>query len=72
MRARERGPLEVSALVLFQLDGLEEGLEVSGAESGVIVPLDDLDEHGGAILERLGEDLERVRQWMTQFWKTGI
>src|SRR5207244_10368858 len=53
-------PLEVAALLLLALDGLEERLEVADAESAGPVALDDLEEEGGPILHWLGEDLEQV------------
>ena len=52
--------LEVSPLVLFELDALEERLEVAGAEAVVVVPLDYLDKDRGPVLQRLGEDLQQV------------
>jgi hypothetical protein len=45
----------------FQLNALEEGLEVSGAEALMVVALDDLDEDGRPVLERLREDLDATR-----------
>ena len=47
-------------LFLFQLDGLEQRLEVALAEALRAVALDDLDEHGGAVLDGLGEDLQQI------------
>src|SRR4051794_41012343 len=51
---------ERSAPGLFVLDRLEERLEVALPEAPRPVSLDDLEEEGGAILDRLGEDLEQV------------
>src|SRR6478672_1540859 len=51
---------EVAALVLLALDRLEERLEVALAESERAVPLDELEEDGRAVAERLGEDLQQV------------
>src|SRR3954471_10449786 len=51
---------EVAALVLFALDRLEEGLEVALAEAQRAVPLDELEEDGRPVAERLGEDLQQV------------
>ena len=59
--------LEVSTLVLLELDGLEESLEVACAEAGVVVPLDDLDEHGRPVLEGLREDLKKRTMPVLQF-----
>ena len=52
--------LQVSTSGLIQLDTLEESLEVAGSKSLMIVPLDDLNEDGGTILKRLGEDLTQT------------
>ena len=51
---------EVAPGVLIQLDSFEQGLEVSGAESLVIVSLDHFQENGGSILQRLAENLQQV------------
>src|SRR4029078_8086742 len=63
-RGRPRRPpdrgLEVAALRLFALDRLEERLEIADAEATRPVPLDDLEEERGAVLNRAGEDLEEV------------
>src|SRR5262245_27795743 len=45
---------------LLVLDGLEQGLEVPLAEAPGPVALDDLEEEGGSVLHRLGEDLQQV------------
>ena len=55
-----RARSQVAAGCLVLLDGLEEGLEVAGAEALVVVALDELDEERGTILHRLGEDLQQV------------
>src|SRR6478736_1280070 len=55
-----RAGSEVAALVLLALDGLEERLEVALAEAERAVPLDELEEDGRAVAERLGEDLQQV------------
>ena len=57
---QELARLQVAALGLFPLDGLEQRLEVSLAESLRPVPLDQLEEHRGPVLDRLGEDLQQV------------
>ena len=41
-----KGNLKVSTFALLQLDALEEGLEVAGAEAGMVAALNDLDEGG--------------------------
>src|SRR5437660_5892447 len=51
---------EVAATRLLALDGLEQGLEVAGPEAPRPLPLDDLEEQGGAVGDGLGEDLEEV------------
>src|SRR6476469_826509 len=51
---------EVAALVLLAFDRLEERLEVALAEAERAVPLDELEEDGRAVAERLGEDLQQV------------
>ena len=51
---------QVAAESLVGLNGLEEGLEVAGAETLMVTSLDDLHKDGGAVLERLCEDLEEV------------
>src|SRR3954469_23751797 len=51
---------EIPPGVLLALDGLEQGLEVALAEAEGAVALDQLEEDGGAVAERLGEDLEQV------------
>src|SRR5918996_3099235 len=52
--------LEVSSPVLLALDRLEEGLEVALAEAASAVPLDDLEEYGRTVSDRLREDLQQV------------
>src|SRR5260370_41483124 len=51
---------EVAAARLLPLDGLEQRLEVALAEPLGPVPLDQLEEHRGPVLNRLGEDLQQV------------
>src|SRR5215218_3988393 len=66
LRSRQTGtnleemPLKVSSLLLFALDGLEQGLEVALTEAARAVALDDLEEDGRPVAERLCEDLEQV------------
>ena len=48
---------EVAASFLFDLEGLEEGLEVALSEALAAPAADDLEEQGGAVLQRLGEEL---------------
>ena len=59
---RYGGPehLEVSATLLFSFDGFKECLKVSFSERASAFALDDLKKHGGAILNGLGKDLEKV------------
>jgi len=45
---------------LFALDGLEQRLEVALAETLAALALDDLEEEGGAVSHRSGEDLQQV------------
>ena len=51
---------KVSALALLKFDALEQGLEVAGPEALVVATLDDLDEHGRAVLERFRENLPKI------------
>src|SRR6202008_2741947 len=51
---------EVAAAGLLALEGLEQRLEVALAEPFRAVPLDQLEEHRGPVLHRLGEDLQQV------------
>ena len=51
---------EVSSLLLFGLDCLEERLEVTSTEALMVSTLDDLEEESWSVFERLGEDLEQV------------
>src|SRR4051794_3340388 len=51
---------EVAAASLLALDGLEQGLEVAGAEPLGPFALDDLEEDGRPVGDRLGEDLQQV------------
>src|SRR6187397_285548 len=59
-RGRPGEASEVAATLLLALDGLEEGLEVALAETERAVPLDQLEEHGGPVADRPGEDLQQV------------
>jgi non-specific serine/threonine protein kinase len=52
--------LKVAAALLLALDRLEEGLEVALAEAERAVPLDELEEDGRPVADRLGEDLQQV------------
>src|SRR5919108_4704871 len=52
--------LEVPSLLLFALDGLEQCLEVALSEAAGAVALNDLEEDGGPVADRLREDLEQV------------
>src|SRR5580692_1982206 len=52
--------LQVAATVLLALDRLEQRLEVALAETVRAVSLDQLEEHRGPVLHRLGEDLQQV------------
>src|SRR3954452_11307839 len=52
--------LEVAPPVLLALDRLEQGLEVAFAEAARAVALDDLEEHGRPVADRLREDLQQV------------
>src|SRR3954449_4763384 len=51
---------EVPSALLLALDRLEECLEVALAEAERAVPLDELEEDGGPVAGRLGEDLQQV------------
>src|SRR3954449_1952257 len=51
---------EVPSALLLALDRLEECLEVALAETERAVPLDQLEEDGGPVAGRLGEDLQQV------------
>src|SRR4051794_19659863 len=53
-------PSEVAASSLLALDGLEQGLEVAGAEALGTFTLDDLEEDGRPIGDRLAEDLQEI------------
>src|SRR5512141_1334400 len=59
MAAAPPADLQVAALGLLALQGLEEGLEVADPETPRPVALDDLEEERGAVLDRAGEDLEQ-------------
>ena len=52
--------LQISSGRLVQLDTFKQRLEVPGPESLVVVALNDLDEHRRTILERTGEDLQKI------------
>ncbi len=54
----ETGRLQVPAPLLLPLEGHEQGLEVADPEAAAAVALDDLEEHGRAVLQRVGEDLQ--------------
>ena len=49
--------LQVAATILFEFEGVEEGLEVALAEALTSLAGDDLEEQGGAAGQRLGGDL---------------
>ena len=51
---------KVSSLLLLDLNCFEKTLEVSSAETIVVVSLDYLEEKGRSVLNRLGEDLKEV------------
>lgn len=51
---------QIPAQLLLPLNRLEQTLEVSRSESLKVVPLDDLDEHGRPIHQRLGEQLQQI------------
>ena len=51
---------EISPQRLLPLDGFEQRLEVAFAEAAGAFALNDLVEHGRAILHRLGEDLQQI------------
>lgn len=61
---RMRGPsppsLQRAPACLLALDGFEEGLEVAFSEGLGALALDDFDEDGGAVHQRLGEQLKEV------------
>src|SRR5450755_394885 len=58
--AATAGRSEVATAFLLPLDRLEQGLEVALAEALGAVPLDQLEEDRGPVLDRLGEDLQQV------------
>jgi len=45
---------------LFVFQGLEQALEVTGTEAPEVSSLDDLNEDGGSVFERLSEELQQV------------
>ena len=45
---------------MFAFDGFEEGFEVADAEAEGAVAFDEFEEHGGAVDEGFGEDLQQV------------
>src|SRR5260370_37090397 len=51
---------EVAAQFLLALDRLEQRFEVALAEAERSVPLDELEEHRGAVADRAGEDLQQI------------
>jgi len=51
---------EVSSLLLFGFNGLEEGLEIASSETLMVPSLDDFEEESRSVLDRLSEDLEQV------------
>src|SRR5438552_1805116 len=59
-RTFRNGALQRPPQRLLALNGLEQGLEVPLAEAARAVPLDDLEEQRGAVLDRLGEYLQQV------------
>lgn len=50
--------LQIPAFSLVQLDSFKQGLEISSAETLVIVSLDDLEEKSWSVLHDFGEDLQ--------------
>jgi len=60
LEPRPSGRSKVAAPLLLALDRLEERLEVALAEAERAVPLDELEEHGRPVADRLGEDLQQV------------
>ena len=44
---------QVSSLILFVFQGLEQALEVTGTEAPEVSSLDDFNEDGGSVFERL-------------------
>lgn len=50
--------LQIPAFSLVQLDSFKQGLEISSAETLVIVSLDDLQEKSWSVLHDFGEDLQ--------------
>jgi hypothetical protein len=58
-RTRPGKESEVAALFLLPFEGLEQRPEVTLPEAERAVPLDQLEEYGGTVTQRLGEDLQR-------------
>src|SRR3954469_11154533 len=58
-------PLQVASSLLLALDRLEQRLEVALAEAERAVAFDQLEEHRGSVLHRLGEDLQEVAVLVT-------
>ena len=56
----ESSRLQVPATFLFDLECFEQRLEVALAEALAAHAADDLEEQGGAVLQRLGEELQQV------------
>lgn len=53
---------KVAPQFLLPFNGLEQGLEVAGAEAGKVISLDNLDEDRGAIEKMLEYPLARPRE----------
>jgi predicted ATPase/DNA-binding CsgD family transcriptional regulator len=64
-RGRAYPRLQVAAQLLLALDRLEQRPEVALAEAERAVPLDELEEHGRPVADRLGEDLQEVAVLVT-------
>ncbi len=66
--------LQVAATFLFEFEGFEEGLEVPLAEALTSLAGDDLEEEGGAVLQRLAEELQETSSSLVRnarFWMPG-
>jgi len=51
---------QVSSLILFIFQGLEQALEVTSTEAPEVSSLDDFNENSGSVFEWLSEELQQV------------
>ena len=52
--------LQISTGCLIELDALKQSFKVASSESLMVVSLDDLNEDCWTILDRFGEDLQKI------------